>query len=116
MRKIEFSQEQKQQIKELFDQGMGKSKISQATGIPHWHLRKIYKELKLDPSGRKGGGCKPKTAYLATERKCKDCQIIKSINQFRQRNRRGSIQYEYSCQKCEKEKANKNRTAEKDKK
>lgn len=88
----------KEKIKKLFDQGLGSRKIAEQLGITRHAVQQVYKELGIYNIGR----TKQKTAYLALEKTCKKCQIIKPIEQFRKRVKKDRISYEVYCLECEK--------------
>lgn len=87
----------KDKVKELFDQGLGARKIAEQLKISRWAVQQFYKELGIYNIGR----TKQKTAYLAIEKLCKKCQLMKPVEQFRKRVKKDRISYEVYCLICE---------------
>jgi len=97
-----------EQVKELFDQGLGARKISKLLGISRWMVQTIYKELGVYNIGR----TQPKRAYKQTKKSCATCSNIKPVKQFRKRigkykDGTERISYESSCLECERQYDNK---------
>lgn len=88
-----------QKTKELFDSGLGARKIAQALGVTRWAVQQMYKELGIYDIGRTN----PRKAHLKTEQKCKICETVKTIDQFRKRDRKGRASFEVYCIPCEQE-------------
>lgn len=93
------STETLQQIKQLFDQNLGSRAIAKKLNMTRWAVQQAYKELGLYNIGRK----KARTAHLATEKKCKRCEQVKPVAEFRKRVKGDRISYEVYCLPCEQE-------------
>ncbi len=86
-----------QEVKALFDQKWGSRKIAKHLKCDRSTVQQAYKELGVYNSGRS----MPRTAYLATEKCCKVCNIIKPVSEFRKRIKGDRISYEGYCLICE---------------
>lgn len=94
---MKFKRNFLQQVKEMFNRNIGAREIAKYFGCSRWRIQQAYKELGIYNIGR----CKPKKAYLQTERCCKICKITKSIDNFRKRIRGDRISFEVYCSLCE---------------
>ena len=94
----DLTNEQNQQVINIFVQGRGINYIAKELNVSLQHIINTFEKLNLNNSGR----YIPRTAYLATEKSCTTCQLIKPVDQFRKRTgKRGNIYYETNCQWCE---------------
>lgn len=85
------------QIKELSDKGIGSRKIAEIVGINRSTIVRYYRLLGIDSLSKKP----PKTVPFQTEKKCKTCQIIKPVSEFRKRVSETRFGYEPYCYYCE---------------
>lgn len=85
----------KEQIKLLFEQGLGSRKIADKLNIQRWQVREYYYELGL--TNRQPY----KNESHLTEKICKDCLKTKNINEFTIRDdERNRIIYFTKCNVC----------------
>lgn len=99
-RKEEKQQKQRwilSQVQELSDKGIGSRKISEQLGINRSTVIKYYRQLGIDSLSKK----KLKTVPFQTEKKCKECQEIKPVSEFRKRISEHRFGYEPYCFICE---------------
>lgn len=94
------------ETKDLFYKGFGEKRIAKKLEITRYDVQHILEILDIDNSGRK----LPRTAYLATEKMCKDCPEngIQPIANFRKRydKKTDRISFEPYCLKCAKIRTN----------
>lgn len=96
--KTKFSEQQLDQIKQLFDQAVGSRKIAKIMNVNRSTIQRAYKQLNLESYKVKP----PRFAYKQLKKFCKRCENVKTINNFRKRIRGDRIKYESSCLDCEK--------------
>ena len=95
-----------EEIKLLYDGIVGARTIAKKIGISRNYVIKAYKILGLDNSKIKPPH---KNLDKIKEKRCKDCEKIFSISNFRKRNSKKSatgISYEPYCNECEKFRGN----------
>src|ERR1700722_2960506 len=100
-KKIPLTDEFIQQVKQLYDQDLGARKIAKNLGVTRDLVQNAYKVLGLYNIGR----LKPRTAYKAKEKRCKRCEQVKVVKEFRKRfnTKTGRTSYEVYCLLCEKD-------------
>lgn len=102
--KTKFTEQQLQQIFNLFKQDFGSRKIAKIINCNRSTIIRAYKQLNLNSINKKT----PRFTYKTIEKCCKICNTIKSIDQFRKRFRNKRVSFESYCLNCEKQ-ANKER-------
>ena len=92
-----------QSIKEQYENNphLGLRKIAKLLGIKRERVKRILKELGIFIENKK----KLRIVYLKTEQTCKNCKIIKPIDQFRKRynEKTNRISFETICSDCTKQ-------------
>lgn len=94
-----------QQVKELFNKGLGARKIGKQLSLTRYQVLSIYKTAGISNAGR----TQVRVNHLLTEKVCKRCKELKPIEQFRSHKRASTlgdytILIEPYCKPCEKEK------------
>lgn len=97
--KTNLTDQQLQQIIDLFNQDYGSRKIAEIMKVNRSTIIRAYKQLKLDSNLKKT----PRFAYKTIEKCCKICLLIKPINQFRTRKNGDRVSFECYCLDCEKQ-------------
>lgn len=97
--KTNFTEDQLKQIKDLYDQEFGSRKISKIMNCSRNTIVRAYRQLALDSRNKKV----PRKAYKATEKYCKRCNLIKTIDNFKPVVEKGRSFYSKYCIPCLKE-------------
>lgn len=94
---INLTKQQLKLVQQLFNQGMGERKIAENMGFSRNVAKLAMKRLGLSNVGRKI----TKKSLAPTERKCRACEITKSMEHFYKRVRsNGRVEFSYNCIKC----------------
>ena len=96
--KTNFTDQELQQIINLYNQDYGSRKIADIMGVNRSTIIRAYKQLNLNSVYKKT----PRYAFKQTEKCCKACNLIKDIFQFRKREKNGRVSFECYCLICEK--------------
>lgn len=96
-----ITQHQIDQVKQLYDQGLGEKRISQNLQLKVSQIHHAYKKLNLWGQGRRSKD-KIKSRYL-DQKQCRVCLITKSIGNFKLNIRAAGNWYSAKCIICQKQ-------------
>lgn len=86
------------QIKELFDQQYGTKAIATKLGCSCHYVQLAFEQLGLKSNLK----ATARRAYLATEKCCRLCKVIKPVTEFRcEQTKTGSMHYRNACLACD---------------
>jgi uncharacterized protein YerC len=99
--KINISDEQLEQIMEMYEDGISCNKIAKKIEMTRGLVNRILKDLNCLTG--KDRILPKKKQVLPTDRQCRQCLQTLSIEHFRKRIRHNMIEFEYNCLECSRE-------------